>query len=88
MLAIDDSASIFCARLMRGTMSIAMTVAPLASAQLQQRLVLGGPEERSGSGPARAALASAVRSAHLDHHIGGVDHRPRSVFKTSTPAAV
>ncbi len=29
MLAIDDSASIFCARLIRGTMSIAIAVAPL-----------------------------------------------------------
>ncbi len=32
MLAIEDSASIFCARLMRGTMSMAMTVAPLSFA--------------------------------------------------------
>ena len=32
MLAMDDSASIFCARLMRGTMSMAMTEAPVARA--------------------------------------------------------
>ena len=32
MLAIDDSASIFWARLIRGTISIAMTLAPLALA--------------------------------------------------------
>jgi hypothetical protein len=44
MLAIDDSASIFCAREMRGTMSIATTVAPLDSAILSI-LTLGGPEE-------------------------------------------
>ena len=30
MLAMDDSASIFCARLMRGTMSMASTVMSLA----------------------------------------------------------
>ncbi len=30
MFAMDESASIFCARLMRGTMSIASTVTPLA----------------------------------------------------------
>jgi hypothetical protein len=71
MLAMEDSASIFCARLMRGTMSMAMTVAPVA---------LGGFEKlgaRSGVEEAHQRLAGAQQRdlgrlgrADLDHHVG------------------
>ena len=45
MLAIDDSASIFCARVMRGTWSMAMAVTFARREPLDERLVLAGPQE-------------------------------------------
>ena len=54
MFAIDDSASIFCARLMRGTWSIARTVSLRAASRSEQRLVLAWI---GGTRSARAAFA-------------------------------
>ena len=53
MLAIEESASSFCAREMRGTLSIASTVALLRGELLQQLGVLRRPDEADQ----RAALA-------------------------------
>ena len=92
MFAIDDSASIFCARVMRGTWSIAIAVTLRVGEPLDQRLVLTGPQEadEGGAGPHERGLMNAERRMlmgrlDLEDDIGlppdlfGVgDRRPRA----------
>ena len=71
MLAIELSASSFCAREMRGTLSIASTVAFFAASCLQQLGVLRRPDEADQ----RAAFAHQAdfvraRPAHLEDDVG------------------
>ena len=61
MFAIDDSASIFCARLMRGTMSIAMTVAPLAAARLSRSPFCAGQKNAISICPERQQVDLGLR---------------------------
>ena len=61
MLAIALSASIFCARVMRGTASIARTVARRLAEPLDERLVLPRPHETDE----RRALLQEVRLVAL-----------------------
>ena len=59
MFAIELSASIFCARLMRGTMSIAMAVAPLSLTLFSSSSFCAGQKNEISVWPSRSMSASA-----------------------------
>lgn len=70
MLAMELSTSIFCDRLIRGTMSMAITVAPLALAWLSSSSLDGIEEgDERLSLPQAGDLLPGGR-AHLGHDLG------------------
>ena len=75
MLAIDESASSFCAREMRGTLSIASTVAFLAASCCNSSGFCAGQMKLTSVPPSRSRpTSSLIRAAHLEHDVG---HRPQ-----------
>ena len=58
MFAIDDSASIFCARVMRGTWSIAIAVAFAAAIFSTSSLFFPGHKKLINVAPGRSSSAS------------------------------
>jgi hypothetical protein len=75
-LAIDDSASIFCAREMRGTMSIAMTLAPLDFASSISASFWPGQKNEISVLSLRQPLGLGLGGrAHLGDDVGGLPER-------------
>ena len=62
MLAIDDSASIFCARVMRGTWSMAIAVTLPAASRSTSALFLPGHRKLIRVAPGRSRSASWTSS--------------------------
>ena len=71
MLACEDSASIDCARLIRGTASSAKLVAPVAAIALTPSPLVSGPRKPIStlSEPSRP-VSSAFGRRDLDHDVG------------------
>jgi len=59
MLAIDDSASIFCARVIRGTWSMAIAVAPRAARRSMSAAFFPGHRKLISTAPALRRSASS-----------------------------
>ena len=87
MLAMDDSASIFCARLMRGTMSIASTVIFLAFSAASISSFWAGQMNEIRVLPSGAAAISASDGARTLTMTSACSHRSAAVSTTVTPAS-
>ncbi len=88
MLAIDDSASIFCARLMRGTMSMATTVAPRSATSFRSASFCAGQKKLISVWPWRSSFASFSSGPRTLTSTSAAATTALASFRTSTPAAV
>ena len=87
MVAIDDSASMLCARVMRGISSIENAVTP----RLRERADRVGRAERIGEADDDLSLAAAGRlrrhRADLENDVGGGEHASRRGDDRRRPAS-
>ena len=87
MFAIEESASIFCARLMRGIISIAMTVAPASAAAFILSSSATGEKNEISVLPLPSFFISASDGARTFAMTSAFFQSVAAVFTTSTPAA-
>jgi hypothetical protein len=87
-LAIDDSASIFCARLIRGTMSMAMTVAPCARHSSSSASFCAGQKKEISVCPSRRRFVSSSDGPRTLMTTSAACHSASALDSTSTPAAL
>ncbi len=87
MLAIEESASSFCAREMRGTLSIASTVAFFAASACINSGFCAGQIKLTSACPGRIRPTSAVLGARTLKTMSARDHRLAASATISAPAA-
>ena len=87
MLAIEESASSFCAREMRGTLSIASTVAFLAASASINCGFCAGQMKLTRIVPARISSTSAMLGARTLKMMSALAHRRPASPTISAPAA-
>jgi hypothetical protein len=86
-LAIDDKASIFCAREMRGTMSIATAVAPRALTTSSKSGFWAGQKKLIRVWPLRNASASGTSGPRTLTSTSAAATTAAALGSTCTPAA-
>jgi hypothetical protein len=86
-LAIELSASIFCARLMRGTISIAMTVAPFLAAVSSPASLPPGLKNEIRVCPSRNRFSSVSVGTRTLATTSLAFHSAAAVLMISTPAS-
>jgi hypothetical protein len=84
MLAIEDSASSFCAREMRGTLSIASTVACRAASACISCAFCAGQMKLTRVAPSRRRPSSSALGARTLKRISAL---AQTLLTTSAPAA-
>ena len=87
MFAIDDSASIFWARLIRGTMSMASTVMPLAFMRASSSSLAAGHTKETRVLPSGDASTSCIVGSRTLTTTSAALHSAAAESTTSTPAA-
>ena len=87
MLAIELSASIFCAREIRGTISIAMTVAPLSAAISSPASLPPGLKKEISVLSGVSRFSSVSVGTRTLATISAAFHSCAAVLTISTPAA-
>ena len=87
MFAIDDSASIFCARLIRGIISIATTVVPFSAASFILASSATGLKKEISVWSDRIIAISAVLGTRTLATTSAVSQSSAAVSITSTPAS-
>src|SRR4051812_16386005 len=87
MLAIDESASSFCAREMRGTLSIASTVTCLAASSCSSCGFCAGQMKLTRTWPARIDLTSSALGARTLKTMSAPDQTDGASGTTFAPAA-
>ncbi len=87
MLAIDESASSFCAREMRGTLSIASTVAFLAASCCSSSGFCAGQMKLTSVPPSRSSATSSAVGPRTLNTMSDIAHNPAPSATISAPAA-
>ena len=87
MLAMEDKASIFCAREIRGTISMAITFAPLALAASMPSSLPAGLKKEISVFSFVSRFNSVASGARTLAMMSLAFHSAAAVLTTSTPAA-
>jgi len=88
MLAMDDKASIFCAREIRGTISMAITLVPAFLAASMPLSLAAGLKKEMSVCPSRIFLPSDVSGWRTLTTTSASFHSVPVFFTTSTPASL
>ena len=86
MLAIDDSASIFWARVMRGTWSMAIAVTLRAASRSTRALFLPGHRNEISTAPGLSRSASSWLGGWTFNSTSAADHRAPGSLTSVAPA--